>query len=326
MTEQTPKPPEGTAPGTTPEPEVHTLPTDGAPAPDASATPVNVTPEPVGQPVSPEQPPAPGAQPVGAPIPQPVFTDASQAAPTGEKPSGTAPLVLGILSIVLSGGIIGIILGILGITQGNKVLKVDAANGKAKAGLFRGFIGMVLSILFLVLYIATFAVGCSLLGNMTGGAQAAADDAMAAIVTPSEEDRAAMVEELESGLETSGVTLDDLGLSGEDIATWMFDSASYTQTGIQVTDANAIVTYEVTSNKFNTLMDAMYDGIYDLDYSNITSMDDAYKAVGKVMKDAMDSSTPTTKEVEVYVTNDGTGWEVDDYEMTSLFNDIFYYE
>ena len=332
MAEETPKPVEGATPDATPEPEVHTLPTDDAPAPQADATPVDAAPAPdaapVGQPqpVTPEQPPAPDAQPVGAPIPQPVYTTAQAAPVTGEKPSGTAPLVLGILSIVLSGGVIGIILGILGMTQGNKVLKVDATNGKAKAGKITGIIGMVLSILFLILYIASFAVGCSILGGMATGAQTAADEAVASIVNPSEEDRAAMMEEFESGFEASGVTLEDLGLTSEDIASWMFDSASYTQTNFQVSNDQGVVTYEVTSNKFETLMDALYDGVADIDYSSLGSYDDVYTEIGKVMKDAMNSSTPTTKTIDVYVSNDGSGWEVSDSDMSILLNDIFYYE
>lgn len=327
MTEETPKPPEESGTDVTPAPTE----AGGAPEPAASVPAAD------GQPAAqePQESDGAAAEQQPAPTPQPVFVDEQAAAAGGEKPSGTAPLVLGILSLVawafLSiffgiGGIIAIILGIIAIVQSKKVRKADPANGKAKAGKVTGIIGTVLGVLCVIGWIALTALGFSLFGNIFGGAQAEADKAIASIVQPSEEEREQMMQEFEEGFESSGTSLDDLGLTSDDIASWMFDGASYQQTGIQVADSEAIVTYSVTTNKFDTLLDAMYDGASELDPSKITSMSQAYKEIGKVMKSAMDSSTPSTKTIEVYVENDGTGWKVSDSEMESLLYDIFYYE
>lgn len=337
MAEETPKPAEGTTPDATPEPEVHTLPTDSAPTPQADAVPVDTAPAPqadatpvdaapapgatpVGQPqpATSEQPPAPDAQPVA---PQPVFTNAAATMPPGEKPGDTAPLVLGILSIVLS-GLIGLILGIIGLSKSKKVLAVLPDSGKAKGGKITSIIGIVLSILMLIFIIAMVALGCSLLGNPAG----AADEAVAAIVNPSEEERAEITDMFEDSIESTGYTMEELGLSSDDFTSWMFDSASYTQTGVQVVNSEAVVTYEVTSNKYETLMDAYYDGLSNFDYSSISSYSEIPSVVGGILKDAMDSSTPSTKTIDVYVSNDGSGWAVSSSEMSRLLDEIYYYD
>ena len=84
---------------------------------------------------------------------------ASQAAPQQTLPTGPGPytgtgtpsMVLGILSIVLSGfGIVGIVLGIIAIVKGGKSLATDPGDSRARAGRITGIIGLVFSILAIV--------------------------------------------------------------------------------------------------------------------------------------------------------------------------------
>ncbi len=75
------------------------------------------------------------------------------------KDSGTAPLILGICSIVLSlsfSRLIGLVLGIIAVVQG---AKAKDYNSDAKAGFIMGIIGICLNtiLLFFLLLIMLFA-------------------------------------------------------------------------------------------------------------------------------------------------------------------------
>jgi hypothetical protein len=72
------------------------------------------------------------------------------AGPTREAPGATAGLVLGILSIAMSGPIIGLILGILGYTKSSRAKAICDANpgmynngGIAQAGYICSIIGII---------------------------------------------------------------------------------------------------------------------------------------------------------------------------------------
>lgn len=68
---------------------------------------------------------------------------------------GTPSLVMGIISIIMSGTVIvGLVLGIIAAVQGNKALKTDPTDGRAKGGKITGIIGIVLSALALAGLIA----------------------------------------------------------------------------------------------------------------------------------------------------------------------------
>jgi len=74
------------------------------------------------------------------------------------KDMGTAPMILGICSIVLSltfSRLIGLILGIIAVVQGAKAKEF---NSDAKAGFIMGIIGICMNcvLLFLLLLLITF--------------------------------------------------------------------------------------------------------------------------------------------------------------------------
>ena len=114
-----------------------------------------------------DQPGASASGQQGAPV---YGQPASPAYGPQDSGRGTAPLVLGILSIAAAtilgwtfiGPIAGIVLGILGIVQGGKVLRDEPANGKAKGGRITGIIGLILSILaFIVTIVLTVIIGAA---------------------------------------------------------------------------------------------------------------------------------------------------------------------
>jgi hypothetical protein len=92
-----------------------------------------------------------------------------------QLPNATATLVLGILSIVISCGIIGLILGIIGLTisKEGKLLHDKEPNlyegwGNLNAGRIMSLIGIILGSLALLYFILALAIGGSILALITG--------------------------------------------------------------------------------------------------------------------------------------------------------------
>lgn len=82
------------------------------------------------------------------------------------KGNATASLVLGIISIASTftgiGAIIGIVLGIIGISQGNKSMKLGFEGGMAKAGKVCSIVGLCISgvvVVFAILGLGLLAGG-----------------------------------------------------------------------------------------------------------------------------------------------------------------------
>ena len=79
-------------------------------------------------------------------------------------PHSVAGMVLGILSIVLSCGFVGLILGIIGLVQSKKAQAALAANpelggaGFAKAGKICSIVGIIIGAIAIVYWIIYFAV------------------------------------------------------------------------------------------------------------------------------------------------------------------------
>ena len=109
----------------------------------------------------------------GAPLQQPVYQQPYGEPAPAEK-GGTAPLVLGIIALViclLCGGLtlVSLILAIIAIAQAGKYAKTHAVvPGKVKAGKILGIIALILSILTIVVNIVL-----SVLGFVFYGAQIA---------------------------------------------------------------------------------------------------------------------------------------------------------
>ena len=113
----------------------------------------------------PPQPPQWGAPPPGYGQ-QPWAQSPYGGTPYGQRPPkkngiGVAALVLGVLSILggffVAGAVLGIVAIILGVVGMQRANRGEADNkGMAVAGLITGIIGVIISALFLVLYIAVW--------------------------------------------------------------------------------------------------------------------------------------------------------------------------
>ena len=177
---------------------------------------------PPAQPQAGYAPPAPPQDPYG----QQAGAQGAYAQPTppqyqqGGSDPGTAPMVMGILSIVLAllipvlGAIAGIVLGALGISKGSKVLKENPENGRAKGGKITGIIGLILSILSLIATIFLTAV----LGIMITEVAENPDAALEILEQAASEDETGELQELVDELKqsselNSGGAVDSQGTS-----------------------------------------------------------------------------------------------------------------
>lgn len=250
-----------------------------APAPAQSASPASapqpasaqpavvpgVAPQPAPAPVS-----APGANPYAAPAPgAPVQQNPYQPQPMpaymqpNKQPGTTAPLVFGILSIVLAPFfcLVGLAFGIVAILKSSSAIKRMGKMGKLTAAKITGIVGTALSALFIVLGILTVIGAFSLAGSSaisavdssssssTGSASAAAsssldydsltaDEKSAAdqasqlleSLTNQDPDQvAALAERADKSFDASfGYSITDMGENPEDYVKWMLTDFSYT--------------------------------------------------------------------------------------------------
>ena len=92
------------------------------------------------------------------PEPQNIHVEQHYESPIADK-YASASLVMGILSLVLGGGILGIIFGAIANSKASLyVAATGVLSGKAKAGKLMGTIGLILSILGLVAMVIIFAI------------------------------------------------------------------------------------------------------------------------------------------------------------------------
>lgn len=243
-----------------------------------------------------------------------------------KKPTGVASLVLGILSILTS-TVFGIVLGAIGLHQARKVLKVDEGCGKAKAGKVTSIIGIVLGVLTTAALIAAIVFGAMFVDSDRQQALQAADGALESVIMPSDDERKAMAAEIESTIESSGLSFDSMGLTADEFSEWMFKDSSYTVGDSDVDSLNgtATVSYTVTTQKVDALIESVSKASSGIDTSALNSEKDLYKEIGKIMKKQMEESKATTKDVSLTVTrgSDGT-WSVDTVQLYSLEYTVFY--
>ena len=220
------------------------------------------------------------------------------------------PLVLGILSIVFA-GIVGLILSIIGMNKSKQVLNIAPNSSKAKGGRICSIIGLVFSILAIIGVIAAFALGFSLFGGDTAQARQAADSTLKEVVTPDSTGRADFVSSFESGM---GIGLSDLGITSDEFASWLFDSNSYTITGVSMNSSNGKSTATVTASVNARSLADMEANLENMDtskFATATTVDQYYKILGDAIKDAMSQTQASNKTVTLTLTKSNDTWTVD---------------
>lgn len=242
------------------------------------------------------------------------------------KPGGTASAVLGALSILLP-TLAGIVLGACGLRSANKALKDDAACARAKAGKAMSIVGIALS-LVACLAIATmllFVIPNEQAKNLAADEQAAgaaADACAESLVSPDKEERSQISSKI-AGYFKQGVTLEQLGISTEEVEAWLFDGNSCTRTQLQVQDDAAQASYEVTSRSIDELTVL----VAELDtggLSNAKTLSGAYRNLGKAIKRKMRKVRPETKTVELKLEKSAGAWSVDEEAQRSFFEAVYY--
>ncbi len=295
-----------------------------------------------GAPVQQEQPvqqpdfqpqPVQEAQPVQQPVqqeqpsfqPQPV-----QPAPQ-QQVGDTAPLVLGILSIIFA-GIIGLILSIVGMSKSKKVLAVMPDSGKAKAGRICSIIGLVVSIISFVIVIAMLALGVGLFGGEAAAVDKAANQTLASLTNPSASEKEEIGSYFESAFESSsGLSLSKLGINKSDFSNWLFDGTSYKITDTSFNTSNntgtATVTAEVKARSFvdlsNTISTMSNSSSINEKLNAATTEAEVYAVIGQIIKDAMASTPPSTKTVTFKLTKQNGTWTTDDATVQQLAYQIY---
>lgn len=152
---------------------------------------------------------------------------------------------------------------------------------------------------------------------------AAADAAMEAVVSPSEDEQADIAAEISQTMEDAGLSFEDMGIEMQDFATWMFADADYERVSYELEDAQASVTYTVTANKVDTLLTSVSQSIEAMDYEGIESMSEAYAAVGEIMLDLMDESEPTGKDITLTLSYADDEWSVEATQDDILYEVFF---
>ena len=154
----------------------------------------------------------------------------------------------------------------------------------------------------------------------------AGDEALESVLDPDDEAREEMAGEVAETLEESGLSLDDMGLTTDDFSSWMFEGTGYELVSMEIDqdEGTATLTYDVTANKVDDLLEEVSSRVEDMDYDGITTMEKAYEEIGVVMLETMDETEAAVTEVEIGVTLENGTWTVDDDEVESLSYEIFY--
>lgn len=248
-------------------------------------------------------------------------------------PSENTPLVLGILSIVLT-GIIGIVLGIFGIKYSNDALRVIPDSGKAKAGRICSIVGIVLSAASTIAVIIMFAflgIGLSIFGGELGAVNKVATQTLDGITNPSDSERLEIAEHFDSEFETrSGLSLSDLGVDYGTFSAWLFEDTSYKITDTKIEGENgsetATVTADVTAHSFRVLSDVLGQKISSMDsgrFSTATSSEELYSIIGAAVSEAMADTPTTTKSVELKFSKVNDKWTLNEGFDQALAYEIY---
>ena len=154
----------------------------------------------------------------------------------------------------------------------------------------------------------------------------AGDEALESVLDPDDESREEMAGEVAETLEESGLSLDDMGLTTEDFSSWMFEGTGYELVSMEIDqdEGTATLTYDVTANKVDDLLEEVSSRVEEMDYDGITTMEKAYEEIGVVMLETMDETDVAVTEVDVAVTLENGTWTADDDEVESLSYEIFY--
>ncbi len=265
----------------------------------------------------PQQQPGVQAQPVQQPVQQQV--------------GDTAPLVLGILSIVFA-GIIGLILSIVGMSKSKKVLAVMPDSGKAKAGRICSIIGLIISVISFIAVIAMLALGVGIFGGEAAAVDKAANQTLESLTKPSASEKEEIATYFESAFESaSGLSLAKLGVNKTDFSNWLFDGTSYKITNTSFDTSNnsgtATVTADVTARSFEDLSTTINTKTNSPSVTEklnaATTEADVYAVIGQIIKDSMADTPASTKTVTFKLTKQNGSWVVDDSTVQQLAYQIY---
>lgn len=246
------------------------------------------------------------------------------------QPTGTAPLVLGILSIVFA-GIIGLVLGIVGVVKSNDVLKVAPQDGKAKGGRICSIIGIVLSALAFivaVIMIGLLGIGFSIFGGDFSGVNAAANQKLTELTNPSDAEKADIAANLDTAFASgAGISLSDLGVNSADFSNWLFEDASYSITDTQLKTENgketATVTADVKAHSILDLSQVLEKKVSAIDVSKLNTTEEYLTVIGKAVTESMQETPVTMKTITFTLTKLDGKWQVDPGADEQIAEQIF---
>ena len=234
------------------------------------------------------------------------------------QPTGTAPLVLGILSIIFA-GLVGLILGIIGVVKSNEVLKAMPDNGKAKGGRICSIVGIVFSVLVFIgtaVAIGLLGLGVGIFGGEIANVNAVANQKLAEITNPSDAERAEIATNLDTAFASgAGISLTDLGVSSADFSNWLFEGTSYSITDTQMRTENGKETATVTASvKAHSIMDmskVLEQKINAIDVSKLNATEEYLSVIGQAVTESMRDTPIATKTVIFTLTKVNGTWQVD---------------
>lgn len=252
----------------------------------------------------------------------------------GQPPVGdTAPLVLGILSIVFF-GIVGLVLSIVGLVKSNKALDSLPDSGKAKGGRICSIVGLVLSSIKIVAVIVLVILGVNIFGIVLGEEAAVRQSASATIeeaLYPSANQTDSAAAYFDAAFEAAtSVSFTQLGISSEQFATWLSDGATYEIVDVEIEDAGganyAVVDVEVTSHSVTDMEKNITTLSNSLDasaFAGIASEADLYRIVGSIVREAMDETPLSTKDVELVLVKIGDTWQTTEQDAFDFAIEAF---
>ena len=155
----------------------------------------------------------------------------------------------------------------------------------------------------------------------------AGDEALESVLDPDDESRGEMAWEIAVILEGTGFSLEDMGLTTDELSSWLSEGTSYELVDMEVDRKNgtATLTYDVTANKVDELCEAVDEQVGEMDHDEATSMDAAREKIGEAVNREMEESVPTQAEVELVLTRDDGSWEVDETDAKVLSHEVFGY-
>lgn len=317
--------------------------------------------QPVAAPTQPFDPAQQPAQPASGPVQAPYGAYPPPPAPGYPAPSNgkaTGALVCGILAIVLSFiPIVGIILGIVAIVLASKAAKMTGKSGKTTGGKVCGIIGIVFAILWAILsFVVTMGVigmsnayesnyvpstdapasSSSIMEGMSAEEQAAGDVVAAELDKYKNLDSAVVSalgaeyddEDLLS-IDGQDMTLSDLGIDLNQVATWAMTDFDYTLDGVYIdSDTNTATVYVDTTERdffemgmrFNELVSAYADS----DEGAAADLETAKAKIRDLYNQAMEETTTMTSYYAAFdLVNEGGTWRVTQESLEEEMEYVF---